>query len=376
MAALRTIFLLIRGEYMAGLAVQRARKDIEGLEKAEYNLARQTQQTAYGLIFAGGAFLAFGGMVVTSMMRIMEKYAEGYSIVRRFHREWDRAMGKLAVNIAQNLGPTLIALAKILNIIAQHPIAVQLVFWGALILVLAGAFQFLWGSLVMVISTLGLLFKSQALIALGAKLTGLAVQDTGQKLMSTYFVGTQIAKKGTDSLTFSMHGLAIAIGAALSGFILAVTIVTAVAQVFGKTTGVIVGITIAIIGLAVAIMALKGVLSLGATIAQDVAVFGAALAAGGAISAAYVAATYQKGSSFVRRGGLAVLHGGEEIKSARESTALSKLEKERRGVQAPTYKRSVWHVPITIETVNTRSDREDLQEKIRRALKDVLDNKV
>ena len=360
---------------MAGMALRLAKRDIESLSKAELKNIQISQQMAHYALFAGGAMLAFGGMIVTSLMRLMEKYGQASGVMAKFNAEMNQAMAKLANSLAKTVGPALLAFAKLLNKLAENPIVGALIGWGAIIMVVVGALGLFVGSVLQLIQFIGLLTGNMALATLGVKMVGLSAQETSGH-MFTYVAATNELALATNTATTSTHGLAMAIGAVLGGFMLAVTIVSLVGNVFGKTTAIIVGVTMAVIGLAVAIMALKGVLSFGASVAQDIAVFAGSMAAGGMLMAAYSAATYQKGTSFVRKGGLAVVHGGEEIKSARESTAMSKIEKERQGVAQPNYKRTIWNVPITIENVHTKSDEEDLGEKIRRALKDALDKKV
>jgi len=370
MVSLRTIFLIIRGEYMAGAALRIAKKDIMSLTKAEQANIRASQQMAHYAVFAGGAMIAFGGMVMMGLMKMMEKYGQSSRVMIQFNRVMNTAMSNLAkglIPVIQALTPFVKLLGKILEI----PFVAQLVGWGVVFMIVAGGVIFLGGTILTLIQWLGLLTGSTKLATLGTSLFGKTMAGTTGH-MYAYMATTNELVLTTKTATGATMGLATALGIVTAGF----TIFMILGAIIGSRAGAIVAgltaITFAVLALAVAF----NILSVGALTAGQLAAFavGAGLAAG--VMAMQSLSEYQQGTSFVGKGGLAVLHGGEEIKSARESTAMSKIEKERRGVEAPSYKRTTWHVPITIENVHTKSDVEDLGTKIRRALKDALDKKV
>ena len=101
--------------------------------------------------------------------------------------------------------------------------------------------------------------------------------------------------------------------------------------------------------------------------------YAGALAAGAAAGTAMLASMpeYQMGTSFVKRGGWALVHGGEEIKSAREGKVTSRMERT-----PSIIRRSSYYVPITIGTLHTKSDKENIVPMIKQALKEALEEKA
>ena len=95
------------------------------------------------------------------------------------------------------------------------------------------------------------------------------------------------------------------------------------------------------------------------------------MAVGGAIGAAAVATMpeHQMGTSFVRQGGLAMVHAGEEITSARESSSQARWQTSQE------FKKTMWNVNIHMGDVHTKADEETMIPMLRRALKEELDNK-
>jgi len=87
-------------------------------------------------------------------------------------------------------------------------------------------------------------------------------------------------------------------------------------------------------------------------------------AAAGAAIVGKAAGAYQMGTAFVQKGGLAVLHGGEEIKSARESRHPSLIERK-----GPT--KRVYQVRLDIKNLHTKADKEGMVKVIRDALRSV-----
>jgi len=88
-------------------------------------------------------------------------------------------------------------------------------------------------------------------------------------------------------------------------------------------------------------------------------------AAAGVTAYAATRKTYQMGTSFVQKGGLAVVHGGEEIKSARESRVPSLLER----VRGPA--KRIYQIRFDIGTLNTKASKEEMVDVIREAMRSV-----
>lgn len=96
----------------------------------------------------------------------------------------------------------------------------------------------------------------------------------------------------------------------------------------------------------------------------------AAVVAAGAGVAAFAAVqsakTYQMGTAFVKKGGLAVVHTGEEIKSARESRVPSLLEKGKGGLA-----KRIYNIRFDIKNLRTKASKEEMVDVIREAIRSV-----
>jgi len=214
---------------------------------------------------------------------------------------------------------------------------------------------------------------------------GLAIFATVATVMLTAFGAAKLLaagfgllglKAGTLSIVLPILNKQIVItattiqtAAARFGIILAVAsmvymIVSYLRDEFGLLPAVIAAVTMALIPLVV-------LLKTGAT-AMAIMTGGAAAIAGlAAVLPLLTMPTHQVGTTFVRRTGLAYVHAGETIKSARESPDFGYL-KTTGGPQRVTYNT----VTVKIDTVHTKADIDDLDEKLRRAFKDYLEQKV
>ena len=158
----------------------------------------------------------------------------------------------------------------------------------------------------------------------------------------------------------------------ISLFAIGFSIVSTVATLFGKLPAIIAAVTIAVVALGYALWS--------AATAFSVLTLGAAAIAGGAAIAGAMAASspdehfgvYQMGTSFVRKGGIAVVHEGEEIKSARESRPTSRM-----GDGGHQFRRTSTTFNLNVYgNLETKSDNETLMPAVRRVLKEELDKKV
>lgn len=349
---------------MAGMALRIAKRDVQSLTKAEMANVRATQQMAHYALFAGGAMLIFGGMMARALTQIMDKYAQTSSVMLAFHNEMDEAMHKFARSLINILGPTLLWLAKLFNKIADSPVLAWLVSAGAVVLILGGAIGFLLGGFLQLIQFAGLAAGKIGLATLAVRLfgheTGLAASKT-----QAYIAVLNHLKVQADVTTPSV----ISLGTAVAGVFASVMIGISAFMVFKDLLG---PVGAAIVALTLALIPLVALLWKGAA-AMSILSWGAAAVVGiGAIIGMLSKIEgFQKGTSFVRKGGLAMLHGGEEIKSARETTATSLVERQRRGetgagVSTTT---NMWRVPITIEHVHTKAEFEDMDEKLGEAMR-------
>jgi len=162
--------------------------------------------------------------------------------------------------------------------------------------------------------------------------------------------------------SFQLLRVALAINIAFGAFVLLMMITDR----FGKAAGMVVSLAIAILGLAMAISTLKAVLSMGATLAQDITAFAVPLGllSAGIAGMAY-AASKQMGTRALPYTGLFYGHKGEVVynpHTERPTMIAGDLERER-----PTYVN--YDIPVTIENVHTKADFDDLDEQLRKGLR-------
>lgn len=339
----RTLFLLVRGVYM-GRPLQRLQKDMKGLTKAQQKMIREQQRmreaayrTAYGALFEGVAYLSFASMVTIAFTKIMEKSREGSRFMALFGKSVDKSLGRIGEALTKMLGPSLNTLATLLEIITSFKPALYaltfLVTVGTMMLMVVGIAKLLSG----------------AFAILGLKTANLSMQ---LPILNIQLAGT----------TAAMAKLVTVMSVGFGIFMVVYQIVSLIAEKWGVLPAIIAAVTIAMIGLV-------AVLKIGAT-AMSIMTFGAAALAGlAAIAPLLTMPTYQTGTTFVRRTGLAYVHAGEIIKSARESSDFGYL---KTGQQRITYNT----ITVKIDNVHTKADIDDLDEKLRRAFKDYLEQKV
>lgn len=343
----RGIWISLRASNYTNRAFTEVMKNVVGLEKAQIQLMRRAQMLSQ----IGMMFIAMGAMASMALMSLVSKSRLGARMLSLFGRRVDKALGRIADTILPAVSAVLEVIAAILDIIAGSP-ALNL---------LVGGLVMIAGPALIIVGLFNILISQ--FMMLSTNITAAMTTMWSFGIISGKTVVT------IDILITKMFTLGVAIGTVTAGFTIALALVTTIGSVFGRTVGIIAGITIAIIGLAVAIAALRAA---GGDI-SGLVMFGAALTAGGVMGAAFLATQeYQMGTAYVRKGGLAILHGGEEIKSARESKATSKVERERE--RGP--RRTMNYIPITIQNVHTTADKDTLHREIKKALKEGLAQKV
>ena len=299
---------------------------------------------ARNMMAVGMMYVAFGAIAVGTIASVMQMSKLGESVMTSFSNRINKSLAKLGTAFAEILEPILNVVATILEMVTAHPILTKtialLVLFGASALLLAGVIKVLSGGLLMVTTMMGV--KAMATTA-------------AQKSLLAYIPTTQAATVATYSLAGALKAVGI-------GFTIGFSLVLAISGAFGKMAGIIAGVTITVIALAIALWSAAGALS--------VLTFGAAAIAGGAaIATAIVAAQpeFKMGTSFVRKTGFALVHAGEEIKSARESPMAS----ARAG---GGFSRS--HTEVTLDfsgsTIQTKADKEELLPWIKRAMRESL----
>lgn len=370
MSNIRSILLVVRGSYQAGMALRMARTDIENLTKVQKQTIRASEEmvrVSHQILFAGAAFTVFGALVTRGLMKVMEASQEGRKALFNFSRSTTQSLRRISRALAPMMESFLKATAGIMEFISKSPLLSQV---AAGVLMVAGPLLLLSG----IIVTIG----GAGRMLIGVWLRKKAIADvlsvSVQKLTASitpYGLSAGAAVAPTQALSLSMGALVGILMRGMFYFTMVYTVANMINKAFGPLAGTIVGLT--------AVLAPFVALLWGGAAAMSVMTMGAAALAGAAMIGTVVQSipSYQAGTAFVRQGGLAMLHGGEEIKSARESRFISKIEKTT--IQAaPSGPQTVgyYNIPITIDQLNTRADVEDLGMKIKRALKDALDNKV
>jgi len=342
----RTIWITLR----ASNYTTRAFEDtIRGLKKMQRDQLRFRMNAAKNMFAVGTMYLAFGTIAVGVLGAVMNSSRLGQRVMENFGKRVGKSMAKLGDALASILAPILEITANILEMAMTIPFFKELV---AIVLILGTAFLLAKGVTMMFSSALTMLHISQVASTITTKVQA-------QTLLTKFVPATKASTVATYSLGQSLMFVA-------AGFTAAFGAVFMVYQIFGKMPAIILGVVIALVALLVVVLALANVLTLGG--ATMLAVAGAGV--GGAIGAMAVASMpeHQMGTSFVRQGGLARVHAGEEIISAREKQVQPRWEKRE-------FKKSFWDVNVSIGDVHTKADEETMIPMIKRALKESLDNK-
>lgn len=343
--SVRTLFLAVRGTYQAGLAMRMARDDLNKLEGEQKKVIKQAElmlQKSQQWLFAGTAFASLGVMIGRSMMQLLEASTSGRIALGAFSERVQMSMRRLSEAMTPIMTFFFDIIATVLEFATTHPVLINtialLLALAAPILIVGGFLLVLKGAIGIIVSTLTIMYG---------------------KVMLT---------------TASMMALGSATVYAFGVFISVYSVLQKINSPIASLTALIIGLAIALWGLFVAQTAVTGGLNL--------LMAGGAIAAAGAISLAEMSSTkssipsYQTGTTFVRQGGIANLHGGEEIISAREKRVVSKIEKASRQTMGEGGGvRSLTNITIPIENLNTKANFDDVDRKLSRVLRDAMDNK-
>lgn len=172
----------------------------------------------------------------------------------------------------------------------------------------------------------------------------------------------------TETLVMTWADLAMVIGVATAGF----TLIMFVCQQFGPLAGLAVSLTMAIIGLALAWSFLSAVVSGGATLALTAtSAAGVAAIGAGIAGAIYSMTQYATGTRMVPETGPALVHRGEVIynpSTGRPTQVANDLVGGNGGT-------SYSEMRVQIDTVNTKSDFDDVDQKLRKINRTVAQNR-
>lgn len=337
----RTIWIALR----ASNYTTRAFNDtIRGLKKMQREQIKFKMNAAKNIMAVGIMYIAFGAIAVGALGQVMAASKHGERVLSNFSKRAGKSLAKLGDALAKWIEPLLDLIAKVLEFAVAIPMFTEI---AAAVMLAVTGFLLLKGAILVVKGVMAMLGIQH--------LVNAAATTVHSQTLLTQFVPATIAAAGA-TVTLAAALQAVSLGLAL-GF----GLVMAIGAAFGKLPAIIAGITIVIIALAVALWKAAGGLS--------VLTFGAAAIAGGAAIATAIQAStpeYQMGTSFVRQGGLARVHAGEEIISARESKVESRWD-----TRAP-HNRTVNEVTINMGDVHTKADEEELGPLIKRAIRDAM----
>lgn len=338
----RTLFLMVRGVY-AGRPLANLRRDMKHVNKAQQKWIRLQQrmrqhayQQAYATLFQGVAYLSFASMIGIAFTKIMEKSRQGARTMAIFGREIDRAFGKLGTALNRILGPALMSLANLLNVLTSFPPALYAL---TFIAVIGTMFLGTFGAIKIVTGALQLLTINTTLFSAHLPLLNTQLNIT----------------------TASIVRFGAALNVALSVGFVVYTVVKAIADSFGTLPAIIAAVALALIPLII-------LLKVGATSMSILSSGAAAVAGLAAVAPLLAMPTHQVGTTFVRRTGLAYVHAGETIKSARESSNAGYL---KMGIPKRIYN----SITVSIENVHTKADMDDLGWQLKKALREALEAK-
>jgi len=342
----RTIWITLRA---ANYTTQAFDSTIRGLSKLQQEQLRLKMNAAKNMMAVGTMYLALGAIAMMTFTTIMAKSEAGQAVMQRFSLSTGKSMEKLGESFAKILGPIFDVVAKILELATANPIVRDLL---AGFLLLGGTLIMIAGIVKMVAGVIGILKLQMLAKALVTKHATITLD---------MYSGSAMKAAGASM------SLSAALGAVVAGFTAGFAIVLVIQSAFGRLPAIIAGVTIAVIGLAVAIIALSGVLSLGATTAQQLGAFGVALAAGGAMGAAFVASQpeYQMGTRAIAKTGMFYGHKGEVLYNPENQLPTQ----VNRDLNRPSTTYQKVEINMSGMTVQTKADREELLPMIERALR-------
>jgi len=333
---MRTIWIALRAINYTDYAFNAAIRNLSELQKKEIEQYVMQKRLASATIRTGMMYAVMGGMILGSLFYIMKFSREGSQFMSSFQQKTERALGRVGEAFFKIMKPTLELIASILDAIAENRALARFV---AILGITIGTVLLFSGSLMILRGALGQLKSMFAINAILAK---------------SYSNSMVQAKLTTDALVASTMRMMIL-------FLIFYQITSFLIENFGVMPALIIMVA--------ATVAILAVMLWKAATAMSVLTFGIAAIAGiGAAIAAYTQmgelAGYQLGTRFVPYTGLALVHEGEIIYNP--STGRPTGIGESRPVTSKT------EITISIGEVHTKSDIDDLDERIRVALREAL----
>lgn len=170
------------------------------------------------------------------------------------------------------------------------------------------------------------------------------------------------------ALAFSWTAVAIAMSAAVMAFV----IFYQIGQQMGGIITTIIGLTMAILGLAIAIMIWKGAITFGTSTMADLAMIGSltAVGAGAGLALGSIQSGHAMGTRMVEATGPALVHRGEVIYNP-ATHRPTQIGNDLEGMGAPT---TIYQMPMTIKEMNTKADVDNVDETIRQSWRRITRN--
>ena len=337
---MRTIWIALRAVNYTDYAFSAAIRNLDEMKKKEMEQIRLQRQLASATVRAGAMYAAMGGMILSALVYMARFSTQGSQFMSMFQEKTERALGAIGEKALRILYPTLKFIVRILDAIAENDalamfVAILAITIGSLIM-LAGVAKIVVGSL-MYLKTV---FASTSI--LGKQLT-ITIAGLNLQLKITYATLLKV----------------------MIIFFILYEITSFLVENFGVMPALILMVAVAVGVLAIALWK--------SAIAMSVLTFGIAaiLGIGAALAAWHIGQQtvgYQAGTRFVPHTGLALVHEGEIIYNPSTGRPTGFAPES-----APTIHQT--EIKVEIGEVHTRADFDDLDLKIRRALRDALREK-
>lgn len=338
---IRTVWISLRAINYTDRAFKLATKNIANLEDKEKDLVKAYLREKDAARFAIQTNMLYAATLALTTQRVLSMLAatdSGQMHLSEFNEALEETKNAFADTLFTALRPLIDAMTGFLRVLSNNaPLRTVLVILAGLAVV--GA------ALVITVSSLNALYRSLAATqAIYSIITG---KQTIVQIGNLTITRAQV---------IAYTKLALAVGAAFGIFYTIFTLLKGINPIFSAAIAVVLALAAALIKL---------------YIAESFATLGVAAVAGaaGAGLAAVTAATYgfQMGTRSAPYTGLAMIHKGEVVYNPATERPTQIAADIRRGKKDGSVTRQ--DVRINIDTVNTKSDIDDFNEKVSRTLR-------
>ena len=346
---MRSVWISLRAINYTDRAFRKAIQNIQNLTKEEQLATKYfvgLRQELMANVMAGMMFAAMGNMLISSLTNLMQETEIGASYLNDFNTSMEEFKIVMADSIFVVLNPALIFLKAFINIMKEHPIIARLV---GLIGVMSGVVLIVYGAYQLLNSAMALNLVNAALqLTIGAE-------------VNLYWGTHGLIIQG---VTIAYWELALAMGAAVAGFALMYSI----GMQLDSVISIVLGLAMAIIGLVIAIMTLKAILSGGTSLITDIGSIAAMGAIGGGIGALIAGfETFQMGTRALPYTGLFYGHRGEVVYNPSTDRPTG-MGGDR---EAKTINNEIT-IDLSGSTLHTKADEETLVPLIKKTVRDAI----